>query len=292
MAESPVLKRVRKIVEPIASDLQLHLYDIEQRGGTLRITLDTFPGSPGSVDLAQLALATRLISREFDHEDPMPGKYTLEVSSPGVERNLRLPEHFQREIGKVVTVRLANVEAAERRLEGELVAAGDTTITLRVAATKKAPATDRVVEIAGIDRAKTVFVWGPAPKPGSKGPKKSPVDPAVNAAGAPSGEGAALAPAVHDELDDGMFAQLDGDDEFDDDDEFDGEFDGDTDDDDGDDDGDDDDGDDDDGDDDDTDDDDGDDDLEDDTDGDDLEDDTDEDDLEDDTDDDENKEPS
>lgn len=273
MAESPVLKRVRKIVEPIASDLQLHLYDIEQRGGTLRITLDTFPGSPGSVDLAQLALATRLISREFDHEDPMPGKYTLEVSSPGVERNLRLPEHFQREIGKVVTVRLANVEAAERRLEGELIAADDTTITLRVAATKKAPATDRVVEIAGIDRAKTVFVWGPAPKPRSKGPKKPPADPAVNPSSAPSGEGAALAPVVHDELDDGMFAQLDGDDEFDDDDEFaqldgDSEFDDDTDDDD-----------------DDTDHDDGDSEFDD-------EDDTDEDDLEDDTDDDENKEPS
>lgn len=228
MAESPVLKRVRKIVEPIASDLQLHLYDIEQRGGTLRITLDTFPGSPGSVDLAQLALATRLISREFDHEDPMPGKYTLEVSSPGVERNLRLPEHFKREIGKLVTVRLANVEAAERRLEGELIAADDTTITLRVTATKKTPATDRVVEIAGIDRAKTVFVWGPAPKPGSKGTKKAPTDPAAQPAaisGTPSGESAAVAPRVHDELDDGMFDELDDeelhdetDDDFDDDD--------------------------------------------------------------------------
>ncbi len=270
VAESPVLKRVRKIVEPIASDLQLHLYDIEQRGGTLRITLDTFPGSPGSVDLAQLALATRLISREFDHEDPMPGKYTLEVSSPGVERNLRLPEHFKREIGKSVTVRLANVEAAERRLEGELIAADDTTITLRMAATKKTPATDRIVEISGIDRAKTVFVWGPAPKPGSKGTKKAPVNPAVNPAvkpaAAPSGEGAAVVPAVHDELDDGMFDQLEGDDEFDDDDEFDSEFD------------DDDDADDDDADDDDDDDDD------------DAADD--EDDLEDETDDDESKEPS
>jgi ribosome maturation factor RimP len=209
MTESPVLKRVRKIVEPIASDLQLHLYDIEQRGGTLRITLDTFPGSPGSVDLAQLALATRLISREFDHEDPMPGKYTLEVSSPGVERNLRLPEHFQREIGKLVTVRLANVEAAERRLEGELVAADNTTITLRVAATKKSPASDRVIEIAGIDRAKTVFVWGPAPKPGSKGAKKVPVGPESTSSAS------TVAPAVHDELDDGMFEELDDDDGFD-----------------------------------------------------------------------------
>ena len=57
----------------------------------MRVTLDTPPGSDGGVDLDQLALATRLISRELDHQDPIPGKYTLEVTSPGVERTLRTP---------------------------------------------------------------------------------------------------------------------------------------------------------------------------------------------------------
>src|SRR6056297_2923366 len=109
-SDTPVIRRVRELVEPIASDLQLDLYDIEQRGGTMRVTLDTPPGSDGGVDLDQLALATRLISREFDHHDPIPGKYTLEVTSPGLERSLRTPEHFQREIGKEVNVRLANVD--------------------------------------------------------------------------------------------------------------------------------------------------------------------------------------
>ncbi|HUF97691.1 MAG TPA: hypothetical protein VMM60_06135 [Ilumatobacter sp.] len=224
MADSPALKRVRKIVEPIASDLALHLYDIEQRGGTLRITLDTLPGSPGSVDLAQLALATRLISREFDHDDPMPGKYTLEVSSPGVERNLRLPEHFRREIGKLITVRLANVEATERRLEGELIAADDSTITLRIAATKKSPEVDRVVDIAGIDRAKTVFVWGTAPKPGKKGAKPATGNPATGKPAAGAASPVVDAPLVHDELDEGMFDDLEDDDD-DDDDDFDSDFD-------------------------------------------------------------------
>ncbi len=195
MTESPVIVRIREMVEPIAADLQLHLYDVEQRGGTLRITLDTPPDTPNGVDLAQLALATRLISREFDHDDPMPGKYTLEVSSPGVERNLRLPEHFQREIGKVVNVRLANAEASERRLEGELIEADDTTITLRIPATKKTPASDRVIDIAGIDRAKTVFVWGPTPKPGGKGKKSAKAAPVAAVKGA----------GAHDELDEGMF---------------------------------------------------------------------------------------
>ena len=134
MTDTPMIQRVRELVDPIATDLDLDVYDIEQRGGTLRVTLDTRPGTPGSVDLEQLSLATRLISRELDHADPVPGRYTLEVTSPGVERSLRTPAHFQREIGKTVNVRLANVDAEQRRLEGVLVAADERTATIRVEA--------------------------------------------------------------------------------------------------------------------------------------------------------------
>lgn len=171
MSESPVMQRVRGIVEPITSDLELDLYDLEQRGGTLRITLDTPPNSPAGLDMDKLALATRLISREMDHQDPMPGKYTLEVTTPGVERTLRLPYHFQREIGKTVSIRLADTTAAERRFEGELIAADETTATVLVSAGGET--TERIVQIDSIDRAHTVFVWGPQPKPAGKGtPKK------------------------------------------------------------------------------------------------------------------------
>jgi ribosome maturation factor RimP len=163
--DSPLIQRVLNLVAPIASDLNLDLYDVEQRGGTLRITLDTRPGQPGGVDLEQLSLATRLISRELDHNDPVPGKYTLEVTSPGVERTLRTPAHFQREIGKTISVRLANVDADQRRLEGVLIAADDHTATIRG---------DDGVElnfaIDAVDRARTVFVWGPQPKPGQPKP--------------------------------------------------------------------------------------------------------------------------
>lgn len=170
MTDSPVLERVRALVEPIASDLDLDLYDLEQRGGTLRVTIDTPPGSEAGVDMDKLALATRLISREMDHQDPMPGRYTLEVTSPGVERTLRTPAHFRREIGKTINVRLADPNAANRRFEGVLIAADETTATLRL---DDADLTEQVVELADIDRARTVFVWGPQPKPGGKGsPKK------------------------------------------------------------------------------------------------------------------------
>lgn len=171
--DTPVVRRVRDLVEPIASDLHLDLYDVEQRGGTMRVTLDTPPGSESSVDLDQLALATRLISRELDHQDPIPGRYTLEVTSPGVERSLRTPAHFRREIGKTVSVRLSDVAAEQRRLEGVLVAADDTTATLRIV--DGDGIVERTVALSSIDRARTVFEWGPQPKPGGKGaPKKKP----------------------------------------------------------------------------------------------------------------------
>jgi len=168
--ESPVLARVRELVLPIASDLGLELYDVEQHGATLRVTLDTPPGSPSGVTLDELALASRLVSRDLDHHDPVPGHYTLEVTSPGVERALRTPAHFRREIGKVVAIRLADVGHDDRRVTGTLVAADDTSATVAVDG-PEGPV-HRVIAYDQIDRARTVFEWGPAPKPGSKRTKE------------------------------------------------------------------------------------------------------------------------
>lgn len=164
-SDGPVVERVRGLVAPIVADLGLDLYDCEFAGGTLRIAIDTPPGSEGGVDLDTIALATRLVSRELDHTDPVPGRYTLEVTSPGLERSLRLPEHFQREIGKSVTLRLRELVEGRRRLQGELVHADDHGIRVRV------DDVDLAITYPQIDRARTVFVWGPAPKPG-KAPSK------------------------------------------------------------------------------------------------------------------------
>ncbi|MGD9997071.1 MAG: ribosome maturation factor RimP [Ilumatobacteraceae bacterium] len=158
-----IVERVTRMIAPLIRDLQLDLYDVEFRGGTLRIAVDTPAGSPSGVDIDTLALVTRMISRDFDHDDPMPGHYTLEVTSPGLERSLRTPAHFQREIGKQVAIRLRDTAGTDRRVQGTLVAADDSTITVRTD-----EQAERVIEHAQIDRAKTVFVWGPAPKPGKQ----------------------------------------------------------------------------------------------------------------------------
>ena len=160
---STELERVSELVVPIASDLELDVYDVERRGGTIRVTLDTPAGSAGGITLDTLSLATRLISRELDHVDPVHGRYTLEVTSPGLERALRTPAHFRREVGKDVQIRLRDVSGDDRRIRGVLESADDTAATVRTADGQQ-----RVVEYSTIDKARTVFEWGPKPKAGTK----------------------------------------------------------------------------------------------------------------------------
>ena len=181
--ESPVLARIRAVVAPIVADLGLDLYDLEFGAGLLKITVDTPPGSPGGVDVDQLTRCTRLVNREFEHSDPVPGNYTLEVSSPGLERNLRIPRHFEREIGKTVAVRLRDVVAGERRVSGVLVAADAAGFTVRLD-----DLSDRTIPYDQLDRARTVFVWEAAPKPGKAGASGKSARAGKSGSRAPSGK--------------------------------------------------------------------------------------------------------
>jgi len=182
MSDASNLKRVRSLIEPIIADLKLDLYDLEFRGGMLRVTIDTPAGSPGGIDLEAIALATRLIGREFDHHDPVPGHYTLEVTSPGLERTLRTPAHFQREIGKTIAVRLRDTVNVGRRVQGVLIAADEKSATIRLDTPDADGIEERTVAFDQIDRARTVFVWGPAPKPGKPAAPDKPKKPAAKKA--------------------------------------------------------------------------------------------------------------
>jgi ribosome maturation factor RimP len=206
VTDNSITEHVRVLVLPILDDLGLELYDLEYAGGMVKVTIDTPPGSPGGVDVDQLARATRLISRDLDHADPIPGQYTLEVSSPGLERNLRLPRHFQREIGKQVAVRLTNVVNGERRLSGLLIGATETDFTLRLES-----GDERTISIDQVDRARTVFVWEAAPKPGSGGKKGARGKSSGSGArsGADSAATTADLSADNDDLDDTDFDDTD-----------------------------------------------------------------------------------
>lgn len=162
---SNVVDTVTTMVLPILADLSLELYDLEFNGGILRVTIDTPAGQAAGVDIDQISLVTRLLGRELDHnENAVPGRFTLEVTSPGLERTLRTPHHFQREIGKSVTIRLSTEHEGRRRLAGVLIGATSTTASVRLDDSRETAE----VPLALIDKAKTVFVWESQPKPNSK----------------------------------------------------------------------------------------------------------------------------
>jgi ribosome maturation factor RimP len=152
--------RVQELVAPLLDAQGLELVDVEVKAGTLRIAVD----QPGGVDLDAIAQASHIISEALDREDPLPGRYSLEVSSPGVERPLRTPAHFQRFVGTTVSVRTTATAApeGERRVQGHLDGADEEGITVE----------GRRIAYGDIDRAHTVFEWGPAAKPGQGGKKK------------------------------------------------------------------------------------------------------------------------
>jgi ribosome maturation factor RimP len=163
--EMSVVEAVRDVVAPLVENQGLELVDVEANGGLVRIYIDR----PGGIDLDAITEATEVISRALDDRDPMPGSYTLEVSSPGLERPLTTPAHFQRFVGSQVKVRVQARGEAERRLEGLLTAADEQGIAVETGA-----GTTERVTYRDIERARTTFDWGPGPKPGkaAKQPKQ------------------------------------------------------------------------------------------------------------------------
>ena len=105
-------------LSPVLEARGLDLVDVEVRGAQLTVFVDR----EGGVGLDELGEATRDVSAALDELDPMPGRYTLSVSSPGLERRLRTPAHFARAVGEKVTVRIDAGTADVRRITGTLAA--------------------------------------------------------------------------------------------------------------------------------------------------------------------------
>ena len=154
-----VAERVTAVVAPVVDGLDLQLYDVEQQGGAVRVLVDR----PGGVDLDAITEATRRISRALDDADPIEGHYTLEVSSPGLERPLRTPAHFAGAVGTTVNVKTRPGTEGERRVAGVIEDVDDTGVTIRLD-----DGATRGLRYEEIERARTVFAWGPTPRPGKK----------------------------------------------------------------------------------------------------------------------------
>ena len=144
-------------LSPLLETQGLDLVDVVLKGGELEVFVDR----EGGVDLEALSAATRAVSNALDEIDPIPGRYTLTVSSPGLERRLRTPAHFARAIGETVTLRTHAGTDDVRRVTGKLEAADDTGCTL---VGPEIPDGSLRIAYDEIERARTVFAWGPQPK--------------------------------------------------------------------------------------------------------------------------------
>ncbi|HWH35661.1 MAG TPA: ribosome maturation factor RimP [Acidimicrobiales bacterium] len=151
-----VLDTIEGVVVPVLDRRDLHLYDLEQAGPVLRVLVE---GASG-VDLDTLTDVSRELSSVLDHVDAVPGRYTLEVSSPGLERPLRRLEHFAGAVGTRIRIKTRPGVDGDRRVEGTLAEADDLGVVVEADSGPRRLAYDE------IERARTVFDWGPpAPRP-------------------------------------------------------------------------------------------------------------------------------
>lgn len=144
-------------LSPVLQARGLDLVDVDLHGAQLTVFVDR----EGGIGLDELGDATRDVSAAVDDIDPLPGRYTLSVSSPGLERRLRTPAHFARAVGETVTIRIDAGTADVRRITGTLASADDAGCTL---SGPEVPDGEMRIAYDRIERARTVFEWGPEPR--------------------------------------------------------------------------------------------------------------------------------
>jgi len=127
-------ERLLALLQPVVEELGYELWELEYQPGRgnalLRIYLDT--AAPGGITVDDCERASRAVSEVLDTSDPIPGNYTLEVSSPGLERPLRTARHFAPYVGEQVFVETVHVVDERRRFKGVLAAAGPESIEVDV----------------------------------------------------------------------------------------------------------------------------------------------------------------
>ena len=149
------------LVGPVVESAGLELVKVSFRkeGGrrVLRVTVDR----EGGVDLETISQLSEAISRRLDLEDAVAGSYALEVSSPGIERPLRIPGDLERRIGELVKLKTATPVDGSRAHTGSIVSVDANDVVLRT------DQGERRLRLEDVTAARTVFGWN-----AGKGSKK------------------------------------------------------------------------------------------------------------------------
>lgn len=99
-----VITRVRELIEPLITDAEIELIDVEFVGGRGNYILRVFIDKPSRVTLDDCVMISRELSELLDIEDPIPYRYTLEVSSPGMDRLFKTVRDYERAYGNQVKI--------------------------------------------------------------------------------------------------------------------------------------------------------------------------------------------
>lgn len=143
---------IHNMLEPGAEALGYEILSVEMAGGDSSI-LRVYIDSPDGITVEDCAQASHQFSAILDVEDPISNKYHLEVSSPGLDRPLSKPAHFQKVIGEQIRVKMKVLIEGRKRFLGDLVAADETMVTLNV------DGDDYELPYVDMDRARVVPVF-------------------------------------------------------------------------------------------------------------------------------------
>ncbi len=121
-----------KLLEPAVERLGYELSDLEVKlggkNGVVRVFIDKADG----IGLDDCEAVSRAVSALLDVEDPLPGHYNLEVSSPGMDRKLTKMAHFQRFTGETLKVQMRFPIEGRKRFRGRLLSTDDENIVIDV----------------------------------------------------------------------------------------------------------------------------------------------------------------
>ena len=125
-------ERLIALIEPVLARLGYELVELEYAAGRTQAVVRLFIDMPAGITVDDCERVSRDVAALLDVDDPIPTAYTLEVSSPGFDRVLRTPAHFERFVGERVFVELKAPRAGRKRYTGVLQVASATGIELEV----------------------------------------------------------------------------------------------------------------------------------------------------------------
>ena len=140
------------LVAPVMQKLAFELIDLELKGSKHNLIVRIIADTAGGISIDDCATLSRALADVFDSQDAIPGKYRLEVSSPGIDRPLRSRRDFERNLGREAWIRRRQGESAAE-IEGKIQAVTEAAVEIA------APEQSHLIPLAEIELGRIKVKW-------------------------------------------------------------------------------------------------------------------------------------